>query len=71
MHGPMLERLANHFRLKPTPETVVPESLALGNSMIALARHRRYAYHSIGGTHPQCFSVLYGVQKRTQSSSAQ
>lgn len=48
MHGPMLERLANYFGLAPTPETVVPESLALGNTMIALARHRRYAYHSVG-----------------------
>lgn len=48
MHGPMLERLANYFDLAPTPETVVPESLALGNTMIALARHRRYAYHSVG-----------------------
>ena len=48
MHGPMLERLANYFGLSPTPETVVPESLALGNTMIALARHRRYAYHSVG-----------------------
>lgn len=48
MHGPMLERLANYFALEPTPESVVPESLALGNTMIALARHRRYAYHSVG-----------------------
>jgi hypothetical protein len=48
MHGPMLERLASYFDLSPTPETVVPESLALGNTMVALARHRRYAYHSIG-----------------------
>ena len=48
MHGPMLERLARHFGLTPTPETVIPESLALGNTMIALARHRRYAYHSVG-----------------------
>jgi hypothetical protein len=48
MHGPMLERLANYFDLSPTPEAVVPESLALGNTMIALARHRRYAYHSVG-----------------------
>lgn len=48
MHGPMLERLANYFELSPTPETVVAESLALGNTMVALARHRRYAYHSIG-----------------------
>jgi hypothetical protein len=48
MHGPMLERLARYFDLAPTPQTVVPESLALGNTMIALARHRRYAYHSAG-----------------------
>jgi hypothetical protein len=48
MHGPMLERLANHFELSPEPEVIVPESLALGNTMIALARHRRYAFHSAG-----------------------
>ncbi len=48
MHGPMLARLAGHFALEPTPEAVIPESLALGNTMIALARHRRYAFHSIG-----------------------
>ena len=48
MHGPMLERLAGYFELSPTPETVVPELLALGNTMVALAHHRRYAYHSVG-----------------------
>jgi hypothetical protein len=48
MHGPMLERLAQYFELAPTPQAVVPESLALGNTMIALARHRRYAFHSAG-----------------------
>jgi hypothetical protein len=48
MHGPMLERLAAHCELSPTPEAVVPEALALGNTMIALAHHRRYAYHSVG-----------------------
>ena len=48
MHGPMLERLASYFDLAPTPDKVVPESLALGNTMIALARHRRYAFHSAG-----------------------
>ena len=26
----------------------MPEALALGNTMIALARNRRYAFHSIG-----------------------
>ena len=48
MHGPMLERLASYFDVAPTPDTVVPEALALGNTMIALARHRRYAFHSAG-----------------------
>lgn len=48
MHGPMLARLADHFGIAPTPQTVVPESLALGNTMIALAGHRRYAFHSVG-----------------------
>ena len=48
MHGPMLERLANYFEIEPTADQVVPEALALGNSMVALARHRRYAFHSAG-----------------------
>ena len=48
MHGPMLGRLSRHLKLSPSPETVVPESLALGNTMIALAKHRRYAFHSVG-----------------------
>jgi hypothetical protein len=48
MHGPMLARLAEYFELTPQPEAVVSESLALGNTMIALARHRRYAFHSVG-----------------------
>jgi hypothetical protein len=48
MHGPMLARLSDFFNILPTPETVVPESLALGNTMIALAKHRRYAFHSVG-----------------------
>jgi hypothetical protein len=48
MHGPMLVRLADYFDLAPTPENVVAESLALGNTMIALARHRRYAFHAVG-----------------------
>jgi hypothetical protein len=48
MHGPLLDRLARHLDVHPTPDTVIPESLALGNAMIALAHHRRYAFHSIG-----------------------
>jgi pyrroloquinoline quinone (PQQ) biosynthesis protein C len=48
MHGPMLERLARAVGLDPQIDTTVPESLALGNTMVALAFNRRYAFHSIG-----------------------
>jgi hypothetical protein len=48
MHGPMLERLIEHFEIVPQLETTVPESLALGNLMMALACSRHYAFHSVG-----------------------
>jgi hypothetical protein len=48
MHGPMLARLSAYFRLEPCVDNVVPESLALGNCMVAMASNRRYAYHSVG-----------------------
>jgi hypothetical protein len=48
MHGPLLARLSDYFAITANAESVVPESLALGNAMVALARHRRYAYHSVG-----------------------
>lgn len=48
MHGPMLSRLAHYFGVDARPERVCPESLALGNTMVALASNRRYAFHSIG-----------------------
>ncbi len=48
MHGPMLARLATHLELEPSTEVVIPQSLALGNAMLAMARHRQYAYHSVG-----------------------
>jgi hypothetical protein len=48
MHGPLLDRLSQFLSLAPSPVDVAPEALALGNSMIALARHRRYAYQSVG-----------------------
>lgn len=48
MHGPMLEQLAVALNIEPGCDDVVPESLALGNLMIALATNRRYAYQSIG-----------------------
>ena len=48
MHGAMLANLADHLGVRPTADTVVPEALALGNAMIAMARHRQFAFHSIG-----------------------
>jgi hypothetical protein len=48
MHGPMLDRLAQFLEVNPTPDTVIPDALALGNMMVALAHNRRYAFHSIG-----------------------
>ena len=48
MHGPLLDRLASYLHIDAQPDRVVPESLALGNSMLALARSRRYCFQSIG-----------------------
>ena len=48
MHGPLLEKLANYLEIDARPGNVVPESVALGNAMLALARSRRYSFHSIG-----------------------
>jgi hypothetical protein len=48
MHGPLLERLANYLDIDARPDRVVPESLALGNAMLALARSRRYCFQAIG-----------------------
>jgi hypothetical protein len=48
MHGPMLSHLAKALGLESTRESIVSESLALSNLMLALAMNRRYAYHSIG-----------------------
>lgn len=48
LEGELLEHLAQELGLRPTTDTVVWESLALGNLMIALASNRQYAFHSIG-----------------------
>ena len=48
MHGPMLGRLARALELNPTIETTVGPALALGNTLIAFATTRRYAYHAVG-----------------------
>jgi len=48
MHGPMLDRLAAYFELRPEIDTTVPEALALGNMMVALATNRRFAFQAAG-----------------------
>ncbi|THD60075.1 iron-containing redox enzyme family protein [Phenylobacterium sp.] len=48
MHGPMLERATAALNLRPAIETTVWPSLALANTLTALATTRRYAWHSIG-----------------------
>jgi len=48
MHGPMLERAAAALDLHPTLETTVWPSLALANTLTAMATTRRYAWQSIG-----------------------
>lgn len=48
MHGPMLAKLADALALYPTIEGTVTPSLALGNTLVAFATGRRYAYQSVG-----------------------
>jgi hypothetical protein len=48
MHGPMLEALVLAMKVTPRIETTLAPSLALGNTMAALATNRAYAYHAIG-----------------------
>lgn len=48
MHGPLLERLASYLNINAQPNHVIPESLALGNAMLAMARSRRFCFQSIG-----------------------
>jgi hypothetical protein len=48
MHGPMLERTTAGLELHPTIDTTLWQSLALANTMTALATTRRYTYQSIG-----------------------
>lgn len=48
MHGPMLDALVVAMAVTPKIETTLAPSLALGNTMAALATNRAYAYHAIG-----------------------
>ena len=48
MHGPLLDQLSEALDLRPTIEGTLVPSLALGNTLVAFATNRRYAYHSVG-----------------------
>ncbi|MBX3430441.1 MAG: iron-containing redox enzyme family protein [Hyphomonadaceae bacterium] len=48
MHGPMLDALVQALKVTPRIESTLAPSLALGNTMAALATNRAYAYHAIG-----------------------
>ncbi|MCR5877092.1 iron-containing redox enzyme family protein [Phenylobacterium sp. J367] len=48
MHGPMLDRTVQGLGLTPTIEGTAWQSLALANTMTALATTRRYTYQSVG-----------------------
>jgi hypothetical protein len=48
MHGPMLERTTVGLDLQPAIDDTLWQSLALANTMTAIATTRRYAYHSVG-----------------------
>lgn len=48
MHGPMLARLVEALDLRPVAERTLWPALALNNTMIAMACHRDWAYHSVG-----------------------
>jgi hypothetical protein len=48
MHGPMLEALVRALGVTPRIETTLAPSLALGNTMAALATNRTYAYQALG-----------------------
>ena len=48
MHGPMLQTLVEALDANPVIESTVWESLALANTMTAMATSRRYAWHSVG-----------------------
>lgn len=48
MHGPMLDALVHALGAAPAIEATLAPSLALGNTMAALATNRAYAYHALG-----------------------
>jgi len=72
MHGPLLERMVALLKLKPSIESTVWESLALANTMLALATNRRYTYHSLGAlgvielTAPQRTAKVAAAMRRLE-----
>jgi hypothetical protein len=48
MHGPMLEALVRELNAQPSIATTLAPSLALGNTMAALAANRAYGYLALG-----------------------
>ncbi len=48
MHGPMLEAAVRALDLRPCIDQTVAPSLALANTLTALATTRRYAWHAVG-----------------------
>jgi len=48
MHGPMLDRTVAGLELNPTIDETLWQSLALANTMTAMATNRAYAFHSLG-----------------------
>ncbi len=48
MHGPMLDALVLALGVTPTIERTLTGPLELGNTMVALATNRAYAFHSVG-----------------------
>lgn len=49
MHGPLLAKVARAFAIGESPDAELAwEPLALANTMVGLAFHRHYAYHSVG-----------------------
>ncbi len=48
MHGGMFARMIEGLDLRPSIDSTVWESLALGNAMVGMATTRRYAYQALG-----------------------
>jgi heme oxygenase-like protein len=72
MHGPLLERLASYLDIDAQPDRVVPESLALGNTMLRWRGARLYftlhAVLDIKHSEPWNREVLRSPLKRSRAA---